>query len=199
MNKMRGDITKRQKEVLSFIYTSLKDAGFPPSFRDIKENFDFKSNQAVLDHLLALEGKSLISREGKSARGIQILQLGYATLKVNPLVPMAGSTYAGTYTETFQLQGSWIELGDVKQFSDRVYVVEVVGDSMINAGIHENDKLLVQEQQHFKSGDIVIAQTSDSTTVKRFIRQNKPPFIFLKPEKIVIKKRVCLSLAIESV
>ncbi|OGD67099.1 hypothetical protein A3F08_00890 [Candidatus Berkelbacteria bacterium RIFCSPHIGHO2_12_FULL_36_9] len=96
---------------------------------------------------------------------------------------MAGSSYAGAFTETFQLQGQWIQLSnEVKQLSDEVYIIEISGDSMINAGINNGDKLLIKTQIHFKSGDIVVAQTANGTTVKRFIRQNKPPFIFLKPE-----------------
>lgn len=177
------DITERQKEILKFVYQSISSNGFPPTFEDFNNKFGFKSNQAIIDHLVALEKKNLIRREDNSARGIQITRLGFKQLKKRPMIPVAGASYAGTFTETFQLQGTWEQLsGNIKKFSNPVFVIEVFGDSMINAGIYESDKLLVQEQEHFKSGDIVLAQSPEGTTVKRFIRQNKPPFIFLKPE-----------------
>lgn len=179
---MEGKITKKQKEILEFVYESLGSIGVPPTLEEFKEKFGFKSNQAILDHLASLEKKQLIKRDSGSARGIQLTQLGFDELQKSPLIPFAGASYAGTFTETFQLQGSWTQSGDVRQYANPVYIIEVIGDSMINAGIYENDKLLIQTQEHFKSGDIVVAQTSDGTTVKRFIRQNKPPFIFLQPE-----------------
>lgn len=180
---MEGKITKRQGELLSFIYNSFNTNGYPPSFDDIKHALNISSNQAVIDHLNSLEKKGYIKREEKSARGIKISPLGYQLLEAEPLFEVVGVSYAGTFTESFQLQGRWLELSNqVKQLSDQVYVIEISGDSMINAGINDGDKLLVQEQEHFKSGDIVLALSQEGTTVKRFIRQNKPPFIFLKPE-----------------
>lgn len=179
---MRGKITTRQKEFLNAISESLKSEGYPPTFDELKEKFKISSNQAIIDHLNALERQKLIKRD-ETARGIKLTQLGYKTLGLKPLLPMAGASYAGTFSETFTLQGTWVELSsEVKKLSSEVYVIQVSGDSMINAGINDGDHLLVQTQEHFKSNDIVVAESSDGTTVKRFIRQNKPPFIFLKPE-----------------
>ena len=175
-------ITKRQKQFLLAIYDSLKDEGYPPTFEELRGRFNISSNQAILDHLNALETKGLISRDD-TARGIQIEQLGLKTLDVKQIVPLLGKSYAGPLTQAVELQGSWEELSsDVKKLNNDVYIIEISGDSMINAGIQDGDKLLIQSQTHFKSGDIVVAQSPDGTTVKRFIRQNKPPFIYLKPE-----------------
>jgi repressor LexA len=53
---------------------------------------------------------------------------------------------------------------------------------MVGAGIEEGDLLLVQEQQEFSTKDIVVAQSPDGTTVKRFISEDSPPYLYLKPE-----------------
>lgn len=176
------NITKRQKEFLKAIADSLVSEGYPPTFDELKEKFGISSNQAIIDHLNALEKKNLIVKDGTS-RGIKLTQLGYKALGRNSLVPMAGASYAGSFTETFTIQGQWVELSEqVERLSSEVYVIKVSGDSMINAGIDDGDQLLVQVQDHFKSNDIVVAKAAVGTTVKRFIRQNKPPFISLRPE-----------------
>jgi len=176
-------ITKRQKEILQFIYNSYKDKGFPPDFGEFREKLNISSNQAILDHLGSLEKKGFILREEKAARGIKIRPLGYKTLKVNPLFPTLGTSYAGTFTETIEIQGNWAPAsGHVQKLEEETFLIKISGDSMINAGILEGDHLLVKSQKEFVSGDIVLAQTPEGTTVKRFISQDSPPYLYLKPE-----------------
>ncbi|MBU2595439.1 repressor LexA, partial [Patescibacteria group bacterium] len=93
--KTISKITKRQKQFLEAIYSSIETEGYPPTFEDLKHKFNISSNQAVIDHLESLENKGLIKREEKSARGIKILPLGYRELGVNNLIPMEGISYAG--------------------------------------------------------------------------------------------------------
>lgn len=176
-------ITKRQKEVLRTIYNSLITAGFPPSFSELKEKLDVSSNQTILDIFSILEKKNLISREEGSARGIKILKRGYGAINVRPLAPVVGVTSAGSFTEAIEEIDAWQPLSkDVETIADDVMIVRVMGDSMINAGIEDGDLILLKKTSEFVSGDIVLAQTLDGTTVKRFISQDKPPYVFLKPE-----------------
>lgn len=179
MNK----ITPRQKELLKLIYRFIKTEGFPPSFEDIKSELNISSNQTVLDHLTNLEKKGFIEREAKSARSIKIKPTGFSILKVDPMTPFLGTSYAGNFTETLELKGEWQEISsEVKQFTQDVFIIEVSGDSMINAQIFNGDRLLIQKTNTFVTKDIVLAQTKDGTTIKRFIKQTKPPFTYLKPE-----------------
>ena len=69
---------------------------------------------------------------------------------------------------------------DITRFQDNVYLVKVNGDSMIGAGINDGDIVLVKESKEFKNGDIVLARTSDDTTIKRFIQEKDE--VYLKPE-----------------
>jgi len=176
-------ITKRQKEVLKIIYNSLINAGFPPSFSELKEKLKISSNQSLLDFFSILEKKNLISREEGSARGIKILRKGYRAINANPLAPVVGITSAGGFTEAIEEINAWQPLSkDVETIADYVMIVRVMGDSMINANIKDGDLVLVKKTKEFVSGDIVLVQTLDGTTVKRFVTQNKPPYRFLKPE-----------------
>jgi len=181
--RQKSQATKRQKELLRAIYSSLKNAGYPPSFEDLKNKFEIKSNQAIIDHLMSLEKKGLITRGEKSARTIKIKPLGYKILGVRPLAQFLGTSSAGDFIKSEEITGEWKEISkDVKKLDEKVYIIRVNGDSMVNVGIDDGDTLLVQEQEEFKSGDIVVANTPNGTTVKRFISQDSPPYLFLKPE-----------------
>jgi len=176
-------VTKRQKEVLKIIYNSLITAGFPPSFSELKEELNVSSNQTLLDVFSILEKKNLIHREEGSARGIKILRRGYKAINVSPLAPIVGATSAGSFSEAIEEIDAWQPLSkDVETIADDVMILRVMGDSMINANIKDGDLILFKKTSEFSSGDIVLAQTPDGTTVKRFISQDKPPYKFLKPE-----------------
>ena len=176
-------VTERQKEVLRIIYDNLISVGFPPSFSELREKLKISSNQALLDIFSRMEKNNLIRREEGSARGIKILRKGYQEISVQPLVPIVGTTAAGSFTEAIEEIGAWQSLSkDVETIADDVIVVRVMGDSMINAGIKDGDLILIKRDTKFSSGDIVLAQTPDGTTVKRYVLQDKPPYRLLKPE-----------------
>lgn len=181
-NYMSLPLTKRQKEMLSILYNYIKDTGYPPTFMEMRERLGIKSNQSVIDLLYKLEKKQLIKRQA-GARSIAILPLGYQILEKEPLVPFLGITHAGAPVSTIELEGQWQQLsGDLARFNQHVYLLKVSGDSMINAGIDDGDILLVKEQKEFSSGDIVVADVAGESTVKRFISDDKPPYLYLKPE-----------------
>lgn len=180
---MPKKITKRQKELLSIIYNYIKGTGYPPTFEEMREALNVSSNQSVVDLLTQLEKKKVIKRGESAARGIAILPVGYQILDNPPLAPFLGTSYAGAPLESFSIEGEWQQVSsDVSQFQDQVFLLKISGDSMINAGINDGDVVLVKEQKEFVSGDIVLAQIDSESTVKRFISDDKPPFIYLKPE-----------------
>ena len=175
-------ITKRQKQILQAIYNSLKNEGYPPTFGDLKTKLDISSNQAIIDHLKALERKKLIKREEGTARGIKITENGFATLNIQPIIPHLGASYTSTMTATFPITDNWQTLSDEVKIKQDMFLVEISGDSMIEAGIDNGDILVAQRSAEFTNKDIVVAQMHDGTTVKRFMLQNHSPRKFLKPE-----------------
>src|SRR3989344_4726730 len=180
---MKEAITKRQKELLGVIYGHIKNTGYPPTFEEMKEKLDVVSNQSILDLLLKLEHGRLIKKQVGAARGIVIKPKGYEVLNKPSMVAAVGVTAAGPFMEAVEITGEWQAVSnEVSKFQDDVYILKISGDSMINAGINEGDLVLVQKKKEFYTGDIVVAQIPDGTTVKRFISNDTPPYVYLKPE-----------------
>lgn len=179
-------ITKRQKQLLEIIYNHIASTGYPPTFEEMREYLGVSSNQSIIDLLEKLKKGKLISRS-EGARSITILPLGYKTIDKQPLIALLGTASAGIPLESIELEGEWQSVhsivGDkLEKLKSKIFLLKIAGDSMINAGIDDGAIVLVKEQNEFVSGDIVYAQIGDSATVKRFISDNKPPFLYLKPE-----------------
>ena len=125
----------------------------------------------------------MIKKEEAAARGISILPLGYKSLDKPPLVASLGITSAGAFVEAEAISGEWqVISSQVAKPKDNLFLLKVYGDSMINAGINDGDVVLVRSQKEFASGDVVLAHNEGEATIKRFISDDKPPFIYLKPE-----------------
>ncbi|MDP3244776.1 MAG: transcriptional repressor LexA [bacterium] len=188
---MEKTITKRQFEALKIIYQSIKSSGFPPSMAEMRESLNVASNQSIINLLKALEDDGCIKKEDGLARGLRILPKGYKTLGVDLLAPVVGDSSCGPFIEAIQEVGNWMDLpgtiykDDVKESQDKLYIIQVHGDSMINAGINDGDMLLVKQSREYKNGDIVVARSDDGTTVKRFVAENKKAY--LKPENPAYK------------
>lgn len=171
-------LTKRQGQVLNFIYTSIKDSGYPPTLAELRDELDVSSNQAILDLLKILENKGFIKKEEGAARGIKILQKGFKSLDKKAVIPLVGISAAGSYTDAFE-NLEWKTLGNV-EVSENVFLVKISGDSMIGVGFNNGDHVMVQKAKEFKNGDIVLARNNDGTTVKTLV--NKDGRTYLKPE-----------------
>lgn len=165
------------------IYEYIKDTGYPPTFEEMRERLGVSSNQSVLDHLENLRKNDFIKRKESEARSIAILPLGYEALGKPHLVAFLGVTSAGSPLETVEISGEWQSVSpEVAKLKDEVFLLKISGDSMINAGIDDGDVVLVKNEKEFYHGEIVLAQIGDQSTVKRFMSEDKPPYVYLKPE-----------------
>lgn len=180
---MRSTVTPKQKRLLEIIYDFIKGSGYPPTFEEMRRDLKVKSNQSVVDLLHKLEEKQVIKKSEAAARGLAILPLGYELLGKPPLAPFLGVTHAGAPIDAIEINGEWQELpGGLARLASEVFILRVSGDSMINAGIENGDKVLVQSQKEFRSKDIVLADLDGETTIKRFISDDNPPYVYLRPE-----------------
>jgi repressor LexA len=176
-------ITERQKQLLQIIYDYIKGTGYPPTFEEMRESLGVVSNQSIIDLLAKLEKQKFIKKSESSARGLRILPLGNKILGQPSLIPFLGATTAGLPMEALEITGEWKQISsEIKELKNNVFILKVFGDSMINAGIENEDMVLVKEQKEFVSGDIVLADVAGDRTVKRFISDDKPPYVYLKPE-----------------
>ncbi|KKR62431.1 repressor LexA [Candidatus Nomurabacteria bacterium RIFCSPHIGHO2_01_FULL_39_220] len=208
---MKSLVTQRQKQLLQIIYDFIKNTGFPPTFEEMREKLKVSSNQSVIDLLEKLEQGGAVKRNEGSARSININPLGFKILG-KQIFPVVGTSAAGAFMESFtDVDFKWMEIPSsmvpnekIKQ-SDEVFIIKVSGDSMINAGINNEDMLLVRKAKEFKSGDIVVARNSDGTTVKRFIvdggkrylKPENPSYqnISIIPDEIFFEGKVILNLS----
>ena len=178
---MKKTITERQKQLLEVIYDFCTSTGYPPTFEDMRQNLGVSSNQSIVDLLEKLRRDGYIKKDS-GARSLAILQLGYSAIGRPALAPILGTTTAGLAAESIEIAGEWRAISpDVARFAEDVFMLKIRGDSMINAGIDDGDAVLVQTMKEFISGDIVFAEIGDAGTVKRFISEDKPPYVYLKP------------------
>lgn len=180
---MKRDLTKRQKDLLKIIYRYIKNSGYPPSFEEMRGELNVASNQSVIDLLNKLSEKKFVKKEEGTARAIKLLPSSFKILGQPSLAPFAGVTSAGYPLEAIETLGEWQELpGGMARLKDDVFLLKVRGDSMINAGINDGDTVLVKSDKEFVSGNIVLARVGNETTIKRFISEDKPPYVWLQPE-----------------
>src|SRR3989338_1973171 len=179
---MREIITERQKRLLEVIYDFCVNTGYPPTFEEMRRTLGVSSNQSIVDLLEKLCKNGYI-KKGNGARSLAILQLGHIAIGRPALAPVFGTTTAGLPAESIEIAGEWHSISsDVARFTEDVFMLKISGDSMINAGIDDVDAVLVQTMKEFVSGNIVFAEIGDEGTVKRFMSDDKPPYVYLKPE-----------------
>ncbi len=168
---MEKEITKRQKELLHFIIKQVREHNLPPSISEMATFLKVSSKNAVAKLLKALEESKHIKISGK-ARGIEVLQsLGESLERGMVSVPLLGRIQAGTPHLAEEQIEEWVNLPSTLIRGRRdVFLLKVRGDSMINAGIHENDMVIVRPTKEAKHNDIVVALLHDEATVKRFIQ-----------------------------
>lgn len=187
LNTMK-DLTDRQSEILTFIEHHEWRNGYWPSIREIQEKFNFKSTNAVMGHLKALEKKDAIERITGQARTFRIHH--HDTPEVSEMpnnatevvdIPIMGDIAAG-YPDRVEPSG---EIGRLQVdiasagFSKRhrSFALQVRGESMVDAEIYDGDMVVVEPRDP-QDGDIVAALIDGETTLKRFIQKNsEPPYL----------------------
>ncbi len=156
-------LTPRQGSILKFIETFFHKHQQPPTEREIAEHFRIHQS-AVRKHLNALEtkGRLTLRRDGRS-RGIRLNGLAPTVS-----VPIVGSVVAGMPLMAIENMEGAMMLDMNFAGSEEVFLLRVRGDSMIEAGIMEDDMILVRRTESVRNGEIVVARLGDETTVKRF-------------------------------
>ena len=177
----RGKITKKQEEILEFIKAQILEKGFPPAVREICEAVNLKSTSSVHSHLETLEKNGYIHRDPTKPRAIEILDDTFnLTRRELVNVPIIGRVAAGEPILAQENIENYFPIPAEMMPNKQTYILEVAGESMINAGILNGDYVLVQEQNTADNGDMVVALIEDGATVKTFYREEG--VIRLQPE-----------------
>lgn len=190
---MKG-LTPRQQEILDFISGSIQHNGFPPTIREIGRHMGIRSTNGVNDHLKALERKGFLTRTDLKSRAMRPLQVpgshagavpspeaAYDHLADMVEIPILGRVAAGEpilaveeATDTVRIDRMLI--GDGRE----VFGLRIVGESMIEAGIHDGDFVFVRKSARVTNGEIVIALIEGEATCKTYYAEGER--VRLQPE-----------------
>ncbi|SQC55707.1 LexA repressor [Listeria newyorkensis] len=168
-------LSKRQQDIYDFIKSEVKDKGYPPSVREIGEAVGLASSSTVHGHLARLEGKGLIRRDPTKPRAIEILSLEDDIAAPNVInIPIIGKVTAGIPITAVENIDEYFPLPEYMANGEtEIFMLEIDGESMINAGILNGDKVIVRQQNSANNGEIVVAMTDDNeATCKRFFRES---------------------------
>lgn len=169
----QGKITDKQKEILEYIKETILSKGYPPAVREICEAVHLKSTSSVHSHLETLERNGYIRRDPTKPRTIEILDDDFALTRREVVnVPIIGTVAAGTPILAEENIEDYIPIPVEMLPNKEVFMLKVKGESMIEAGIFNNDKVIVAKQPTAENGDKVVALLDDSATVKTFYKEN---------------------------
>ena len=156
-------LTERQQHVYEFIRDKIKNRGYGPTVREIGENFSINSPNGVMCHLKALEKKGLITRSPNKSRAIELTR---DAMVEGRGVPLVGTVAAGMTNLAFEQQER-IDFAELFH-KNNVFVLEVRGESMIEAQIADGDYVVVRKQKSAAPGQIVVAQTDEGEATLKY-------------------------------
>jgi repressor LexA len=156
-------LTKRQKTVFEFIRDKIQNRGYGPTVREIGVEFGISSPNGVMCHLKALEKKGLILRSPNKSRAIELTR---EVIDEQRGLPLSGRIAAGVLHEAVEQQER-IDFGEMFH-KKNLFVLEVSGDSMIDAHIDDGDYVVVKQQKTAVPGQMVVAQTEDGEATLKY-------------------------------
>ena len=169
------DLTRRQQEVLDFIFEFVEGNGYPPTHEEIQFEVGLSSKSHVHFYLKALEREGYIERTPNIPRGIRLTnKLGRGKFTSIVKVPFLGQIAAGEPISFSDAGDETIELTrDIVRDEGGLYAVRVKGASMIDALINDGDIVVMRHQQEAGNGEMVAIRLKDrdETTLKRFYRE----------------------------
>jgi repressor LexA len=177
-------LTEKQEAVLEFIENYQMEHGSSPTIKEMREFFGVSSDNSILKHLKALREKGYIEKDD-TPRGIKLLDSVKERLQSSEFkLPLLGMIPAGGPVLTEEYIENWLNVGEdvVYKYKDS-YLLRVVGDSMVEAGINEGDILIVCGSMEPRENDIVVALIDNQNTVKRYMRDSEGR-VYLKPENV---------------
>lgn len=168
-----GKISSKQREILEYIKQEILNKGYPPAVREICEAVHLKSTSSVHSHLETLEKNGYIRRDPTKPRAIEIIDDNFNLTRREVVnVPIIGQVAAGQPLLAVENIENYFPIPTEFMPNTETFMLKVKGDSMINAGIFNGDKILVQKQSDAQNGDIVVALVDDSATVKTFYKED---------------------------
>ena len=163
-------LTKRQREILTYLQGYAEDRGYAPSFEEIAAKFNYNSLATVHEHLTNLERKGYIRRSYNESRAIEILPSDLFSRAVE--LPLLGTVAAGMPIEALEHGETLAVPQELVTRNGEHYVLRVRGNSMIDEQIRDGDFVIVNERRSADNGEMVIALLNNrGATCKKFYRE----------------------------
>lgn len=168
-----GKLSAKQTEILEYIKNHYLEKGYPPTVREICAAVQLKSTSSVHSHLATLEKFGHIRRDPTKPRAIEIVddEFNLARRELRN-IPLLGHVAAGQPLFAEQNIENYFPMLSDDLPSGDLFMLNVRGESMINVGIYDRDKIIVQQTETAKNGDIVVALVDDSATVKTYYKED---------------------------
>ncbi|MGI8841224.1 MAG: transcriptional repressor LexA [Caulobacteraceae bacterium] len=173
-------LTRKQHELLMFIHERIKEAGVSPSFDEMKAALGLASKSGIHRLITALEERGFLRRLAHRARALEVVKLPPQATPFTPLaandvrdLPVLGRIAAGTPIAAIEHERERMQVPESILGAGEHFVLEVQGDSMMNAGILDGDYAVIRKTPTATSGDIVVAylMNDEEATLKRLRRR----------------------------
>ena len=192
------NLTKRQQEIVDFIKKYSAKHGYPPTVRDIGKAIGLTSSSTVHAHLANLEKVGLLRRDPTKPRAIELL-VDKAKRAARgggaPGLPVVGQVAAGQPVLAEENIEEYVEIPQLAGGDEGEFILAITGDSMIGAGIHHGDHVVVRGQDTAQDGEIVVALVGDAeATVKRFFKE--ADHVRLQPENDALEPIVSTEVSV---
>ena len=204
-------LTKKQKNLLLFINKKLRSSGVSPSYEEMKASLNLKSKSGIHRLISALEERGFIKRLAHKARALEVIKLP-ETASANDIynsfspsvikggldeenlssddaeVPVLGKIAAGTPVEAIQNEVSRIPLPSNLEKNGDYFGLKVQGDSMIEAGIHEGDTVIIKRTDTADNGKIVVALIDEHEAMLKRIRKKGKVVALIDEHEAMLKR-----------
>ena len=174
-DSQKESLTPRQSQIFSLICSTIEQEGMPPTRADIAREFGFKSANAAEEHLKALARKGYIEMMPGTSRGIRVIEDAPEGL------PLVGRVAAGNPILAQEHVEDHVEIDPGVWRPRADFLLQVVGDSMIEIGIFDGDYLAVHSCKDAANGEVVVARVDDEVTVKTLRRTRSKHIVHLEP------------------
>lgn len=169
----------KEEQLLSFIKNYQNENGFPPTIREMCKAIKVSSTSTIFYYLNKLENANKIKKNPNKNRALEIVDNGIcniSTISENneqlTKIPVLGTVTCGEPILAVQTNEEYFMVSPTLFRGDDLFMLTAKGDSMINAGIYDGDKIVIKSQSYADNGEIVAALVEDSATIKRFFKEN---------------------------
>lgn len=169
----------KEEQLFNFIKNYQNEFGYPPTVREMCKAIKVSSTSTIFYYLNKLEHANKIKKSPNKNRALEIINNDCASIATiaqdeNNLtkIPILGTVTCGEPILAVQTSEEYFMVSKTLFKGDDLFMLTAKGESMINAGIYDGDKIILRQQSNADNGDIVAALIDDSATIKRFFKED---------------------------